>query len=58
MAKDIGIFLFLLGIILFNWPIMSIFKYNLSIYLFLAWFVFIVLVFISTVVKKKGNDGG
>lgn len=58
MAKDIGIFLFFLGIILFNWPIMSIFKHHLSIYLFFAWFIFIVLVLISTAVKKNGNDGG
>ncbi len=58
MTRDIGIFLFFLGIILFNWPIMSIFKYRLSMYLFIVWFVFIVLVLIATSVKKKGNDGG
>jgi len=58
MAKEISIFLFILGIILFNWPIMSIFKYNLLKYLFLVWFIFIVLVLISTVVKKNGDDGG
>lgn len=58
MSRDIWIFLFVLGVILFSWPFMSIFKYNLSKYLFLVWFIFIVLVFIATVYKKKGNNGG
>jgi hypothetical protein len=58
MSKDIWIFLFVFGLILFNWPILSIFKYNVAHYLFLAWFVFIVLIFIATSYKKKNNDGG
>jgi hypothetical protein len=58
MKRDIWIFLFALGIILFSWPIMSIFRYGLSKYLFLAWFIFIALIFIATIYKSKSNDGG
>ncbi len=58
MRRDISIFLFIFGIILFSWPLLSIFKYTLSHYLFLAWFMFIVLVFIATAVNKNGNNGG
>jgi len=58
MSRDISIFLFIFGIILFSWPLLSIFKYNLSYYLFLAWLIFIVLVLIATAVKKNGNSGG
>jgi len=56
--RDIWLFLFAFGVILFNWPILSIFNYNLSIYLFIAWFIFILLIFVAS---KKGNardDGG
>ena len=55
--KEIWIFLFALGVILFNWPILSIFHYNLSIYLFIAWFIFILLIFFAAR-KSTRDDGG
>jgi hypothetical protein len=58
MKRDICIFLFVVGIVLFNWPIISIFKYDLSKYFFLSWFIFIALIFIVNVYSKKGNNGG
>ncbi len=58
MMREIWIFLFVLGLILFGWPFMSIFKNNLVAYLFTAWFVLIVLIFVLTVYSKKGDNGG
>jgi len=58
MRRDIWIFLFALGIILFGWPLMSIFRYGLSKYLFLAWIIFIALIFIATIYKSDRNNGG
>jgi len=55
--REIWIFLFAFGVILFNWPILSIFNYNLSTYLFIAWFIFILLIFLATR-KSDARDGG
>ncbi len=56
--KDIWIFLFTLGIVLFGWPIISIFGQNISTYFFLAWIVFIFFIFIATRYRDEGDDGG
>jgi len=58
MKKDIWIFLFVIGVILFNWPIIGIFKFDLAKYLFPAWFVFIALIFFVTIYSKKWKNGG
>ncbi|UCE71406.1 MAG: hypothetical protein JSV11_01400 [Nitrospiraceae bacterium] len=58
MNRDIWIFLFFFGLILFNWPILSIFKSTVAHYLFLAWFLFIALIFVAANYKKKKNDEG
>jgi hypothetical protein len=56
--REIWIFLFAFGVILFNWPILSIFNYNLSTYLFIAWFIFILLIFFATRKSDARDDGG
>ncbi|MGE5893192.1 MAG: hypothetical protein ACM34I_03965 [bacterium] len=56
MRKDIWVFLFALGLLLFSWPLMSIFRNILPAYLFVAWFVFIGFIF--TVVAKTGKEEG
>jgi len=56
MKRDIWIFLFALGVLFFNWPIMSIFQENLVFSLFIIWLVFIVLMFIASI--REGEDGG
>ncbi len=48
MRRDILIFLFLLGVLFFSWPIMSIFRENIAAALFVLWFVFILLVYFTT----------
>ena len=57
MTRDLWFFLFLLGVLFFSWPIMSIFKDNLVISLFVIWLVFIILIFITSIFSD-GEDGG
>ncbi len=57
MRKDVWFFLFFLGSLLFGWPLMSIFRYGLAIYLFIIWLLFIVLIFIATIFSER-EDGG
>lgn len=56
--RDIWVFLFLLGVILFSWPFISMFGHSLALYIFIAWLVFIALIFIGTLQKRNGNSGG
>lgn len=58
MRRDIWIFLFFIGILLFSWPFLSIFKDILPIYLFAGWFIFIVLIFIASIFSEREDSGG
>ncbi len=57
MRREVFIFLFILGVLFFSWPIMSIFESNLVISLFVIWLVFILLMFITSVISER-EDGG
>lgn len=58
MARDICIFLFSLGLILFNWPVISVFDTELSKYLFLVWLLFIgAIYFISVHAGSSDREG-
>ncbi len=46
-----------MGILLFGWPLMSIFRYDLATYLFVIWLLFILLIFVFTKVTER-EDGG
>lgn len=52
MRNEIVIFIFLLGLLIFNWPFMKIFNFSLPIYLFVFWFLFIAVIMIYSFVKK------
>lgn len=58
MRPDVWIFLFILGILFFTWPIMSIFKDSLGFYLFIIWFVFIMLILVASVFSRRDDGGG
>lgn len=55
--KELWIFLFLIGGLLFNWPFLSIFRMSLPGYLFVMWSVFIaaIAVFITLGLKEKNK---
>ena len=56
MKRDIWILLFVIGLLFFSWPIMSIFKGSLATSLFIIWFVFIGLIFLAHFSER--DDGG
>ncbi len=56
MRRDIIIFLFSLGVLFFSWPIMTIFRDNMVAALFVIWFVFILLVFLTSTFSGR-EDG-
>jgi hypothetical protein len=58
MRHDLFLFLFCIGVLLFGWPLMSIFRYGLATYLFIIWLVFIILIFIATNVSEREDGGG
>jgi len=58
MRRDVWIFLLTLGIVFFTWPIMSIFKDSLAIYLFVIWIVFILLILVTVIFSQREDDGG
>jgi hypothetical protein len=55
-SREIWTFLFLLGLLFFNWPFLKIFEHSLPSYLFVLWAAFIVAigVLINLVQKQKG----
>jgi hypothetical protein len=57
MRRDIWIFLLALGVLFFTWPIMSIFKDSLAIYLFVIWLVFILLILVTSIFSQREDDG-
>ncbi len=58
MRRDIWIFLFSIGLLLFNWPLLSIFKYSMATYLFVIWLLFIVLIFVASIFSEREDGGG
>lgn len=58
MRRDVWIFLFAIGVMMFTWPIMSIFRDGLSVYLFVIWLVFILLIFIASIFPERKDGGG
>ncbi len=53
MRRDIWIFLFVLGLLFFSWPFMSIFKGSLIPYLFVIWLVFIAFICITAIFSER-----
>ncbi len=51
--KELWSFLFLIGTLLFNWPLLDIFSLSLPYYLFIVWGLFIVVVSLSIARSKR-----
>ncbi len=58
MRRDIWIFLFSIGFLLLNWPLLSIFKYSMATYLFVIWLFFIILIFVASIFSEREDGGG
>lgn len=57
MRRDVWFFLFMLGLAFFSWPILSIFKNSLILYLFIAWLVFIILIRVIELFSEREEGG-
>lgn len=53
--NEVLIFIFLLGLVALNWPIIDIFYSNVFVYLFVFWFIYIILIAIFAH-KTKNQD--
>jgi hypothetical protein len=51
--RELWFFIFLIGALLFNWPLLDIFSLSLEYYLFGVWGAFIVLVGIFISVRRR-----
>ncbi len=56
-SRELLPFLFLIGMLLFNWPLLDIFGMSLPYYLFGAWGLFIIVVGLLITVTRKENKG-
>lgn len=57
-SKELWPFIFIIGLILFNWPFLDIFRMSLPHYLFGAWGLLIACVgILIAILNKKGEDG-
>jgi len=57
MRRDVLLFLFFIGILVFNGPFLVIFSHNLASFLFLSWILFIGLIFVASF-RSEREDGG
>ncbi len=58
MRRDTWIFLFVLGVLFFSWPIMGIFGDSLVLSLFVVWLVFIVCILVASLFPEREDGGG
>jgi len=53
MRNEVSIFIFSVGILVFNWPFLRIFERALPVYLFIAWTLFIGIVMIYSLSRRE-----
>ncbi len=58
MRKDIWYFIFAFGVLLFTWPVLSIFKDSLPAYFFIIWIVYIIIIFVTSKSSEREDGGG
>lgn len=58
MRRDLSIFLFFIGLFFFGWPILSIFNDGMAFYLFTAWLLFIVFIYIAATFSQREDNNG
>jgi len=58
MRRDAWIFLFVLGVLFFSWPILGIFGDSLVLSLFIVWLVFIACIFVASLFPEREDGGG
>lgn len=56
--KELWIFLFVTGLLCFNWPFLEIFAGVLPLYFFLVWPGFILIMMLLSTWKSTDHDSG
>lgn len=56
MRNEVSIFIFIIGVAAFNWPLLKIFDFSLTAYLFALWFLFITIVLIYSLKEKNSRE--
>jgi len=54
---EIWVFIFILGLLFLNWPVLEIFRIEVVRYLFVFWAIFIGLIAFATYKTKKLESG-
>ncbi|MGD0884554.1 MAG: hypothetical protein ABSA46_06710 [Thermodesulfovibrionales bacterium] len=54
---EIWVFIFVLGLLGLNWPLLEIFRIEVVSYLFFFWLLLIILVAVATHKKRPGERG-
>ena len=57
MRKDVWVFIFSLGLLLFGWPLLSIFRRNPALYLFAAWAAFVGIIYVVSSFTGREDRG-
>ena len=56
-SKELLPFFFLIGVLLFNWPLLDIFSISLPYYIFSVWGLFIVVVgVLITLIRRRDTN--
>jgi hypothetical protein len=54
-SKELWPFLFLLGLLVFNYPIMDLVKTTLSFYLYTVWALLILIIGLLATIRNRGD---
>ncbi|MHB8880060.1 MAG: hypothetical protein ACYC69_00965 [Thermodesulfovibrionales bacterium] len=56
LSRELWVFLFMIGFLVFNWPFLEIFSDALPYYLFGAWGAYILVVkVLTTIMQRRGE---
>ena len=56
--KERWLFLFLVGVLVLNWPFLAVFRSNLPLYLSVVWLLLIAAICYFSIKSASGQDGG
>lgn len=56
--KEVWLFIFLVGLLLFNWPLIDLFEAVLPYYLYAAWVLFILGLGLLSTLRGRAEKNG
>ena len=58
VRNEVWLFVFLVGLLAFNWPALDVFSASLPAYLFSAWLVLVAVIYLLSRTSPDKEDGG